>query len=508
MHDGELEDRLRAVLRAEGDALPLTITTSELERRLALRRRDRLGRRMSFMAAGVAVIVLGSLVATTAGWIPMPRVGFGPEASTEPHQTPYQSLGPAATPLAGVSPLIATPGRAELIRIDPAGPIDQVDGTATASTETSATSVIASISCVGSGRLDMAINGMSQGMGCAADLSLSPNVWFDVEGGQVSLTYTATGAVSFAILVERPGEGEAPPTGDEPHCEQVDPSIWPEPPSIGAGVSPGDTLRYSGVTSAYEWGDRAFDDSASWVDVPTELQIVVFPEVEHFVVDGILVADGVVTRNCLYEVRAEAILTNTSQAAPSPLRLAVEHGIGTSSVEIEPPPVGVWLVKVRASFATMDGSPAWSETTFRVIVRFDAPSLTVEPDFLEVMAEPGCPSYQLTSGASAADSCGAPYELIEGRDPIAVRSGDRVAFRLTDDWLLDEARTVAVDAELVARGEFTPEYSVDFQESVGRTLTFPIVLDPGSWILRISLNGHRGGDTFGAYYDLAVTVTP
>ena len=36
MHDGQLEERLRDVLRAEGDALPLTITTAELERRLAL----------------------------------------------------------------------------------------------------------------------------------------------------------------------------------------------------------------------------------------------------------------------------------------------------------------------------------------------------------------------------------------------------------------------------------------------------------------------------------------
>ena len=52
MHDTNLEERLRSVLRQEGDGLPFTITTEELERRLALRRRDRNGRRLSLMAAG------------------------------------------------------------------------------------------------------------------------------------------------------------------------------------------------------------------------------------------------------------------------------------------------------------------------------------------------------------------------------------------------------------------------------------------------------------------------
>jgi hypothetical protein len=39
-------------------------------------------------------------------------------------------------------------------------------------------------------------------------------------------------------------------------------------------------------------------------------------------------------------------------------------------------------------------------------------------------------------------------------------------------------------------------------------LSVPIALDPGSWILRITLNGNRLGDKFGAWYDIAVTVTP
>jgi hypothetical protein len=37
-------------------------------------------------------------------------------------------------------------------------------------------------------------------------------------------------------------------------------------------------------------------------------------------------------------------------------------------------------------------------------------------------------------------------------------------------------------------------------------LSVPVVLDVGSWIVRVSLNGSRGGDTFDAYYDLPLTV--
>ena len=53
MHDLRLEDQLRTTLRGEGDMLPLTITSDELERRLLLRRRERAARRMTLVAAGV-----------------------------------------------------------------------------------------------------------------------------------------------------------------------------------------------------------------------------------------------------------------------------------------------------------------------------------------------------------------------------------------------------------------------------------------------------------------------
>ena len=249
MHDSQIEDRLRTVLRAEGEALPLTITPDELVRRLALRRRERNGRRMGMLAAVLAVIALGSLVATTAGWIRMPAVGSGPEASPQPLETPYQSLGPTATPLTG-------------------------------------------------------------------------------------------------------------------------------------------------------------------------------------------------------------------------------------------------------------------------ILRFDAPVLTMIQGASDARdAKARCPSYQLASGAWADDQCGAPYEPITDIAPLGVpwvegAGANTLVFILSDSWQINQARVTAVQANLVASGSLAPEYSVAFVDQRGSSLAIPIPLDPGTWILRVSLNGSKGGDTFGAYYDLPLQVGP
>ena len=63
MHDSQIEEQLRGVLRAEGDGIPLTITAAELERRLAARRSATGGRRLSIVAAAVAAVVVVSMVA-------------------------------------------------------------------------------------------------------------------------------------------------------------------------------------------------------------------------------------------------------------------------------------------------------------------------------------------------------------------------------------------------------------------------------------------------------------
>jgi hypothetical protein len=379
MHDGGLEERLRGVLRGEGDALPMTITTAELERRLALRRRERIGRRSGFIAAALAVVALGAWAVT----------------SGQRSQAP--SVGSAATPA--------------------------------------------------------------------------------------------------------PSESSAPslPVG----CDPIDPGASDVPPELIIGIVPGDALAHGGRQVAAQWNGKTTGTPGTWDEPPVDT--------EPIWIDAGSQAIEIIADTCLIDARAEALLTGYTtlpDPAPTPITLEVAGGLGSRVVEVEAPPTGGWTVRIRATYPTTDGSEAWSETLFFIGILFDAPGLTGQPGFSDVIAEAGCLSYELTSGASASDACHSPFTAIEGREPMVVPSGEFLAFRLEDGWGIEEARTVAVDAELVARGDLAPEYSVDLQQNVGPTLTVPITLDPGSWIVRIALNATRNGDTFGAHYDIAVTVTP
>ena len=119
MHDVDIEARLRSALRTDADALPFTITHTELERRLALRRRARDGRRLSLVAAGVAVLAVGSIVVLANGWLRTPPVGQSSPAAVIPPSSHEPTIAPA--PSATADAPEATDGVAPACeRIDPA----------------------------------------------------------------------------------------------------------------------------------------------------------------------------------------------------------------------------------------------------------------------------------------------------------------------------------------------------------------------------------------------------
>lgn len=402
MPDNQLEDRIRATLRGEGEVLPLTITAQELERRLALRRRARAGRRLRVLAAGIAAIAIGGIVVAGNGWLGSgPSVGGRPSSTTGVIASPSASREPAAPDASSASPVASS-------------------------------------------------------------------------------------------------DGQLP-------CDPLDPTQEPGPPLLVAAAMPGDALGHGGTVVASEWAGRASGNAGTWDGLPADPDpVVIGPTSKVFEV----VSDG-----CLTQVSAEALLTVYAEAprpSPTPLPLRLVRG-GTRSrvVDLAPPGVGGWTVRVRASFVTTDGSLAWSESLFRVMVPFDAPKLTLQQGSGQpVSADGNCVSFTLVTGASASDQCGGAYQRISGVDPLVMARGASVNLSLANDWRIDQARVTAVQADLVAAGDHAPEYSVGFLDKGGSTLTTPIVLDPGSWIVRVSLNGSRNGDTFGAWYDLPVTITP
>ncbi len=527
MHDGQLEDRLRAVLRGEGDTLPLTITTSELERRLTLRRRERFGRRASVLAAAVAVVAVVSLAATTGGWFRSTSLGSEPSLAPTPSPAPSE----AALPCESIDPATMDKPPSLLMGASPG--------------DAKAYGGLGSSYRLGDRQVGQEGTWDHDSIGFEAVIAGFPTeriqvLASDPDACLVGLQVDARPSdrmgdkpVRLAGLTSEPSrvlEFAKPPVGDwfvlvhadfatpsgvvawretffaieVPDCVPLDPASTNLLPPIGmAATQELDTSQHAGVQVATAFRGQVGGVPGTWDGLPAQPdQIVVNPGF-----DGL----RIVSSACMVDLRVEALLTVYAEVpnpAPTPIELPVRHGAGSPAVDIGPPPTGGWSIRVRASFPTTDGSEAWSETLFRVASRFLAPGLTMAPDFFEVMGAAECASYQLGSGANAADQCGAKYEPVEGREPVLVASGAPLEFRLQDDWVIEEARVVAVDAELVARGEFAPEYSVDFEENVGSTMSVPIVLDPGSWILRITLNGSRRGDTFGAHYDIAVTVTP
>jgi hypothetical protein len=145
MHDTQVEDRLRRILRNEGEDLPFTITTAELERRLAARRRAAGGRRLSLVAAVVAAIAVGGMVAVSNGWVTPPGVATQPGPTPTPTVAPTTSATPTypadrireANPLGSATEAVlvrpvgdaSRPDAFQVTRVDPLASTTTVIGT-------------------------------------------------------------------------------------------------------------------------------------------------------------------------------------------------------------------------------------------------------------------------------------------------------------------------------------------------------------------------------------------
>lgn len=200
MHDSQIEEQLRGVLRAEGDGIPLTITTAELERRLAARRRATGGRRLSWVAAAVAAIAVVSIVAAGNGWLRLPAIGTvpSPSASAAP------SVPASAESLARIER-----GQGNLIfEIEPtwsgtgAAPTIEKQGVPTDYV------VSIRIACVGTGTVSFEERDRTVTDRCEPDASASGAVVGPIvhrvptSDGYVSVRFSVSAAVTYAVLVE------------------------------------------------------------------------------------------------------------------------------------------------------------------------------------------------------------------------------------------------------------------------------------------------------------------
>jgi hypothetical protein len=557
MHDGDLEERIRTVLRKEGDELPLTITTAELDRRFALRRRQRTNRRLSLSAVSVAAVLVVALVALSNGWVLAPRMGSSPvpapseRASATPGSPEPSGPAPTSSPLAisgdgSCAALdVASADRTPQVVIDVAPPdgastvhagqlgafrlggrdvgnVGSWDHDAIAFEAARAASWPSGITVLAVGPdtclTGVAVDAVPYGSVPAVTpakaihlqesdprrlLGFSPppvGDWFvrvhavfqtTDDSEAFSETFFRISTVKDTIVPSSPGE-----------CESGDPTQSATRPEVIAGASPGDAMGFGGQTTAFAWGETEAGTTGSWT-FPTEPDWMrVDPDIQTL---------AFVSDSCLLDVTVEALLTQgpESPSGGEPIALPIVSGEGSRAVRVVPPPSGGWTVRVRATFDATDGRPAWSETLFAVTSAFNAPWLTMRREGgVAVSAAPACPNYSLASGATSADTCRALFTVNDAAVRMPVASGQSVDLALSDGWQIDGARVTAVDAQLVASGAFAPEHSVAFIEQGGAQVTMSMSLEPGRWIVRVALNGSRGGDAFDAYYDLSVEVAP
>lgn len=237
MHDSQIEDQLRGVLRAEGDGIPMTITTAELERRLAARRRAAGGRRLSMVAAAVAAIAVVSIVAAGNGWLRLPAIGTVPSPST--------SAGPSSTALTRIER-----GNGDLIlEIEPTW--SGTGDTRTIEQQLTPTDWVVSIriACVGDGTVafeerDRVVTDRCEPSKDGSGTPSEPIVHRVPTGdGYLAVRFTIGAAVTYTVLVETvPLPDRLPAMSPPAGIVDIDAKSQSDRPETGA---PGSTRSLS-----------------------------------------------------------------------------------------------------------------------------------------------------------------------------------------------------------------------------------------------------------------------
>ncbi|MGH2474378.1 MAG: hypothetical protein ACRDIL_03870 [Candidatus Limnocylindrales bacterium] len=96
--------------------------------------------------------------------------------------------------------------------------------------------------------------------------------------------------------------------------------------------------------------------------------------------------------------------------------------------------------------------------------------------------------------------------MLDGARGLLASVGSSLTAGIGDGWEITEARITAVVTDQVRAHPLPPEYSVGFVETGGSEVTVPVELGRGSWILRVTLNATRNGETFGAHYDFPIII--
>jgi hypothetical protein len=517
VHDDDAEDRVRSVLRAEGDALPLTITPDELERRLALRRRARQGRRLSLTAAAIAVIAIGSLAAASNGWLRLPGVGTPPEATASPSHSPSATTAPSpATTEGGLTcttiesnandqpPTIllgATPGdsiayggalgayhignrasgeQGAWASIDPAR-LERVP--ATPPTERLVVLAGNPDACL----IGLVVDAMPVGSPDATPQAVA------------ELTTAPTRTIEF----DKPPSGEWVARVHATFATRTGVTAWSETyfrvdatnPAASLGAVLGNLPGLNTPPGLVFVDQHSANLEPAGPTGLTEETVVgrVQPR-GMYLVDVVCVGSSPLRWSIGHDGEVDGLVAEDRTCDGTPGERAVELGIPSSDLDVvvQGDPATAWRIRV----ATVLDEPAFVPPAIRMIEAGNAEGTAG-----------GAQAYgRCVSTPSASDQCAGEWFVLEGARSILVPPGSRLTFSLDDGWTIEQARITAAVTDEVRATALPHEYSVGFVATGGGEVTIPVDLGRGSWIVRVALNASKDGQTFGAYYDLPLVI--
>jgi hypothetical protein len=483
MHDTNLDERLRSVLRQEGDGLPFTITTDELERRLVLRRRERNGRRLSLMAAGVAAIAVGTIFALSNGWLAnAPAIGTDPTPSPAPTPTATAAPTPVPSldPLAALPVLTQSPGSLDFYSTENPGDPTNADpvlgGNALDGVHMAAREAGVNIACLGPDAkftwgwdLDRTAVA-SESVTCDGTVqshrydvaALQPMI------GQI-MVFEAAPRTAYRILVETFGVTNDPV-----------PVVLPSLATPAGKVVDDVTLSEGAQASA----------------TPVALRAGSVPPRGVYLVALVCLGEGTARWSIGAEGTRDFVAGDEISCNGAPVGFQVAEGIPPTDAKVwvTTDPANTWHIIITDPY----GAP-----------RFIAPPLFMWPG-TTTQGAGGAGLGQCVSHGEGGDSCAGPYHARDGAAVVTVAVDSDVTVALQDGWTIGQARVRAASRSDVRSDPFvSAETEVAYFEKGGESVTISLTgLQPGDWVVRVMLNGTKGTDTFGGVYDIPVTIAP
>ena len=485
MHDSNLEERLRSMLRQEGDSLPFTITTDELDRRLALRRRQRNGQRLSLMAAGLAILAVGAVFAFGSGWLRSTNVAADPSPSPaasapSPDASPSPATNASASPAASADPLAALPAiEPDPTSVDYYETEDPGDPSETGTDLTGryldgvrmdAREAGIKLACIGpAARLEWGVfpdrtRIASEPVVCDGTVN---SFRFDLTAHQPMISQAlflqATPQTAFRVLVETFGFMNDPVR-----------TVLP-------------TFAIPQGTVAVDFTKEPNPDAAA-ESVQTSAGSV--PSRGQYRVALACVGSGRIR----WDIGADRLAGGGDQPCDgSALGFEITEGVPPedTAVLVTTSPRNHWHIVVTHDL----DAPA-----------FIAPVLMAFAG--EDLEGPGAGALALcVSWNGIGDQCGVPFLARDGASEVVLSVDSSLGLTLADGWRIDNGGVAVMERDVARRDSFGASREFTSFDDGGQRVAVPLTgLEPGEWVIRVALDGSKGDDTFGGIYSIPVVV--